>query len=496
MPTDTPPPPSVAAAAAPAAVAPRRPGRVPLYERFRQPSFTWDAVRAWWPWLFVAAGLLAVGWLFVKPAPPERVVLAAGPPGGSYAWWAQKYAKTFADAGVALEVRPTFGSVDNYRRLDADAARGPLAADDGVSVAMVQSGTAPEGLTAELHAVASLYLEPVWVFYRGPAGQQLSDLRGRRVAVGPEGSGPRSISERLLKAHNVPFTTRPAPTSSPLGAAINMADMTVAAVRPDAAPVAFVPLTDRSAADALRAGRVDAAVFVFSPRHPLVAELLKDPALRLMSFDRHEAYARIFPFLSDVKLPRGTVDLAKDLPREDVHLLAPAANLVCRAGTHPAIVALLIQAATAAHERGDLLSRPAALPSTQFVEFPVDRAAAEHFRHGPPLLQRLLPFRVAAFVDRMKILLLPLLTLLIPLARLAPPVYVWRMRSRIYRWYRVLREIDRKLREAAGPAPVAAVATAATAAPAAAPPEHPAAPAPPDPSRFADDLATLRELEQ
>jgi TRAP-type uncharacterized transport system substrate-binding protein len=424
------------------------------------------AALAWWPWAVLAGGLLAGGWVFVKPAPPNRVVLAAGPAGGSYQWWARKYAKTFADAGVTLDVRQTFGSVDNYRHLDADAASrgGPLAGDDGgVSVAMVQSGTAPEGLTADLRAVASLYLEPVWVFHRGDPAWQLPDLRGKRVAVGPEGSGPRSLAERLLKANGVPATSRPAPAAAAasFAAALHMADQAADAARPTSgplsvAPVAFVPLTDRAAADALRAGRVDAALFVISPRHPLAAELLSDPTVRLMSVGRHEAYARVFPFLSDVKLPRGAVDLAKDLPREDTYLLAPAANLVCRAGTHPAIVALLIQAAAAAHDRGDLLSRPGELPSTRYVEFPIDPAAAEHFRHGPPLLQRVLPWHLAAFADRMKILLLPLLTLLIPLARLAPPVYVWRMRSRIYRWYRVLREIDRKLRADAAPATAAA----------------------------------------
>lgn len=437
--------------------------RTPLYKRFQSSAGKWATLRGWWPWLTLAALLMALGWMFVKPAPPSHIVIAAGPNDGAYKWFAEHYAKTFAENGVKLEVQETFGSVDNYRLLDAEAARGPSWRNDGVSVAMVQSGTCPEGIKAGLRAVASLYLEPVWIFYRTDAKWQLNDLRGRRVCVGPEGSGSRSIMQRLLSANSISWEsgalasstfTRPATASAPSDDAVQ-----------------FLPQSGRAAADLLRDGRIDAAVFVFSPRHPLVAELLQDANLHIMSFDRHEAYARVFPFLSDVKLPRGAVDLTRDLPREDIHLLAPAANLICRDGLHPAIVALLIKAAIVAHERGDLLSPPGKLPSTEFVEFPIDPAAAEYFRSGQPFLQRYLPFWAAALVDRMKILLLPLITLLIPLARLAPPLYVWRIRSRIYRWYGVLREIDRKLRDDAAASEKG-------------------------PRRFDTDLATIQQMEK
>jgi TRAP-type uncharacterized transport system substrate-binding protein len=518
-------------------------GRSPLHARLKaQRLLSWEAVSGYWPWLSVAAVLLAVGWLFIKPAPPARVVIATGPADGAYKWFANKYKSTFDANGVTLDVRETAGSVDNYRLLEAEAnAGGAVWRDDGVSVAMVQSGTCPDGLKADLKAVASLYLEPVWIFYRGRAGSQLADLRGKRVAVGPAGSGTQSIADRLLGASGIgwvqaagggggagaatsgtapsasgdatgprdsassigstppslawpdpgsPATQPTASGTAASGAPASGAPASGPATRPASgpgaaapgAPVVFWPQGGRGAADLLKAGKVDAAVFVFSPRHPLAAELLADPAVRLMSFARHEAYARIFPFLSDVTLPRGAVDLGRDLPPNDTFLLAPAANLVVRDGIHPAVVALLIQAATAAHDRGDLLSAPHALPSTRYVEFPVDRAADEYFRHGPPFLQRVLPFRLAALVDRMKVLLLPLITLLIPLARLAPPVYVWRTRSKIYRWYALLREIDGRLRAAAaGPAatPAARAAAATT-----------------DAARFADDMATLQQLEQ
>jgi TRAP-type uncharacterized transport system substrate-binding protein len=443
----------------------------PLYDRFGSRTSPREAFAWWWPWVFLSACLLAAAWFLVKPAPPTKVVLAAGPRDGAYNWFAERYAETFAASGVTLEIRPTLGSVENYHLLNeaAKAQDGLTLADDtGVSVAMVQSGTCPEGITAELHAIASLYLEPIWIFHRGDRPLQLADLAGRSVAVGPVGSGGRSIAERLFRASGIVFEER---ASAPFGLesladfanTLKTAGETHATTAPTTQPAKRPPVMfDRrggtDAADALQAGYVDAAVFVLAPRHPLAAKLLKDPSLKLMSFDRHEAFARNFPFLSDVKLPRGTVDLANDLPAQDVYLLAPAANLVCRSGTHPAIVSLMIKAATAAHERGDLLSPPNRLPSTQYIEFPLDPAADDYFRHGQPFLQRVLPFGVAAFVDRMKILLLPLITLLIPLIRLLPPMYVWRIRSRIYRWYKVLQEIDRKLRQKSNGPPSAELA--------------------------------------
>ena len=208
----------------------------------------------------------------------------------------------------------------------------------------------------------------------------------------------------------------------------------------------FVHVGGRAAADALESGQVDAAFLVISPKSPLVRELLAADGVRLMNIDRHEAYERNFPFLSGLKLPRGVLDLEHDLPRQDVYVVAPTANLVARSDLHPALVPLACKAAVTAHGRGDLLSRPGAFPATQYVEFPQDPAAESYFRTGPPFLQKYLPFWVAAWVDRTKILLLPLVTLIFPLVRIAPPVYAWRVRSRIYRWYKVLREIDDKLR--------------------------------------------------
>lgn len=410
---------------------------------------------AWLPWIAAAllVGLLA--WPLVKPAPPDRLVIAAGPTDGAYHRFARQYAETFAASGVTLDVRATAGTVENYA----------LIAGGEADLAIVQGGAAPESTDntdgtdadtgsdggGDLNAIASLYLEPVWVFVRpapaapGDAGERpepardLRDLAGLRVAVGPEGSGTRAIALRLLEANGV----------------------AAGDARGDAR---LLPLTGDAAAVALRDGAADAAVFVIPPGGPLLTSLLRDPGLHLLDFARHEAYAGRFPYLSAVRLPRGVIDLAADLPRADVRLVAPAANLVCRAELHPALVTLSARAATLAHERGDLLSAPGRFPTTAHVEWPVAPAAREYFRSGPPLLQRYLPFWAASLIDRLKVLLLPLLTLALPLLRVAPPLYAWRVRSRIYRWYRVVQAVDERVRRREAGRPTAAAPPAETGA--------------------------------
>lgn len=412
------------------------PDRLPLHQRLRRDWGEWFKTN--WPWFALALVLAIAGWLLVKPAPPKTIVIATGRGDGSYHWFAKRYAETFKASGVTLEVRETAGTVENYRLL-ADP-------NSGVSVAIVQGGACPPDLGVELHAIASLYLEPVWVFYRGQELARFSDLAGKRIAVGPDGSGTREIAMRLLAANGVAASAAPAtPTAAPTSQPVRSDSPATMPI----APVELRAQAGQSAVDALRAGEVDAIVLVIAPSSPIVQRLLREEGpdgIRLLNFERHEAYARIFPFVSDVKLPRGVVDLKGDLPSRDVFLVAPAANLVAREDLHPALVPLLAKAASLAHDRGDLLSAPGTFPSARFVEFPLDPAARDYFQSGPPFLQRYLPFWIAALVDRMKVLLLPLLTLVIPLVRIAPPLYVWRIRSRIYRWYRVLRDADQKLR--------------------------------------------------
>ena len=198
----------------------------------------------------------------------------------------------------------------------------------------------------------------------------------------------------------------------------------------------------QEAAEALVSGKVDAAFFVASVRSPLVQKLLRQQGIQLMSFDRADAYTRLHRFLSRITLPEGTIDLQENIPPRDTVLLAATANLVAHSDFHPALVGLILQAAEEVHRAGGLFASPGDFPNDRYLDFPLDDGARRFFKHGPPFLQRYLPFWTANLLDRLKIMLIPLLTLMIPLAKIMPPTYRWQVRKKVYRWYRELKSLD------------------------------------------------------
>jgi TRAP transporter TAXI family solute receptor len=357
----------------------------------------------------------AVAYQFVEPAPPSTIHISAGSNQGAYIRFARAYSARLATHGITLVVHESAGSGMNLERLSDPQS--------DIDVALVQGGVGDPDKQIGLRSLGSVYYEPLWIFHR--LGAEVGDLRalaGKRIAIGKEGSGTRAVALRLLAANDISPSTA---TLANMGGA--------------------------EAAAALQGGEVDAIILVSGPGTALIESLLRHVDINLMSFDRAEAYTRRFRFLNRVQLPRGAVSLAEDIPSRDINLLAPTATLVVRDTLHPALINMLLQAADDVHRGGSLLERPGQFPTPRFVDFPLSDEAERFYRSGPPFLQRYLPFWAATGVDRLKVLLLPLLTVLFPLFKIVPPVYSWRVRRRIYRWYREVREIETDYRDATSP---------------------------------------------
>jgi TRAP transporter TAXI family solute receptor len=360
--------------------------------------------------LLVAAAL-ALGLLLANrlsgPLPPRTLSISTGRPGGAYHEFAEEYRRLLARQGFELEVRPGAGSVETLERLRAGE----------VTAGFVQGGTATAGGSQDLVALASVFFEPVWVFHReGTRLEYLSQLQGRRIAVGEPGSGVQVLARRLL-ADN--------------------------AVGPDNATL--LELSGEEAATALTEGAVDAAFFVMSPRGELVMRLIRTPGLNLMSERRHLAYTSRHPFLTSVRLGEGALDISGNLPREEKVLLAATASLAVRADVHPDLVRLLLGAAESVHRRGDLLAAGQRFPSEAFVELPLHEDAVRYLRRGPPWLERVFPFWVARVIDRTLLTFLPLATILFPIFGYVIPMLTQRKRHRIARWYAALQDCDLRL---------------------------------------------------
>lgn len=368
------------------------------------------------PALLLLAGAFWFASRFIQPAPPGSLVMATGSVEGAYHHHAQRYRDILARKGFDLQLRPTDGSVENLALLDAD----------GVDVALVQGGLGDPARSPRLLGLGGLYHEPLWVFHRLPQDTgRLSDLRGKRVAIGPEGSGTRPLALQLLRANGL-----------------------------GPGQVRLSGLTGAAAVDALRAGRVDAVMLIAAPEAAYISTLLRDPSLRLMSFVQADAYTRRFLFLSRVVLPRGSIDLVRDLPRQDIVLVAPTAQLVAHADLHPTLQTLLLQAAAEVHGSPGLFQNAGEFPSGRQLDFPLSSEAERFHRGGLPFLQRFLPLWLAILVERLWVMVLPLVAIAIPLSRIIPPLYNWRIRRRILALYGELRLLEYDIRSRFDPAKV------------------------------------------
>ena len=362
--------------------------------------------------------LAAAGAWFLESTVPRKIVLASGVQDGLYHKYAQRYARILARDGVTVEERMTGGAADNARLL-ADPK-------SGVDVAFMQAGVVPEAERDKFVMLASVYYEPLWIFYRGKATlTQIDELRYKKIAIGGAGQGVRAFLDPLLAANNVTgFNSE------------------------------FLALTNIEALRALQAGTIDAAAFVGGVQSEAIFQALHDTNLKLMSLARADAYPRRFPYVSKLVLPAGTVDLGLRIPAEDVTLIATDAMLVARPDLPSPIVNLLYEAAREVHSGQGYFEARHEFPNTDPEDLPVSVDADRHHRFGPSFLQRTLPFSMATYVERLIILLIPLVVLIVPLMNLVPQLLRWRVRSRIYRWYGELALLERDVAARTGELPI------------------------------------------
>ncbi len=370
-------------------------------------------------WLPLAAIVIAVlvGFRWIDPAPPKQIEIGIGFEDNAFAGYAEQYKAILARDKVTVTFTPAPGSPQNLARMMDEKSP--------INVGFVQGGLPNLMDATDLSSLGSVYHEPFWVFVRHESGAakltRFSQLKGKRIAIGKIGSGARKLATRVLSASGVTLENSE-----------------------------LLELSGDEAADAVLKGAADAAVFVTTLEATHVRKLLAAPNLALVNLDQAEAYVKNFPFLHHVVLPRGGFDLEKNIPADDVHLVAPTVMLAVRGDIHPAMITLLLKAATEIHGGTGLMQKKGELPSDKDTELPMNPEAQRFYKSGPPFLQKYLPFWVATFVDRMFFILLPLLAVLIPVVKLAPVIYSWRIRSKVYHWYGELKFLEGQIRDEPG----------------------------------------------
>ena len=369
------------------------------------------------PFILLAIVLLTLAYWWLDPNPPKRVTLATGPAQSAYAEFGTRYAKALATNGIQVVLLPSEGSSANLQ----------LIREGKADLGFVQGGSGARDVSGDNAPVSlgSLFVEPVWLFYRTESASKvtptgilgsLTQLKGLRVNVGTAGDGVPNLMNALFDVNR-----------------IESSGMTLSQLDQTSATVAFLN------------SELDALVFASAPESLMVQMLLQTPGIKLMDFAQNEAYSRRLPFLAAVSLPRGVVDLASDLPATDVRLVAPTTTLLAGSKVHPAVLQLFSQASLSFHGGAGWFSRAHEFPNAANTEFPLVKEAERTIQNGVPLLQRYLPFSLANLMERMWLALGIIIAVLLPLSRIIPPLYEFRIRSRVFRWYGQLREIEGRL---------------------------------------------------
>lgn len=377
------------------------------------------------PFLILVVLLLGLAYWWLDPMPPKRVVLATGPAQSAYDEFGKRYAKALSNRRIEVVLLPSEGSSANLQLLREGKA--DLGFVQGGSDALSTLDATPVSASPNSNVVSlgSLFVEPIWLFYREDVAKKinasatlstLAELKDLRVNVGTAGSGVPNLVDKLLESNHI-----------------------------DTGSLKKSQLEQTPATMAFLAGELDAIVFASAPESLMVQMLLQTPGVKLMSFAQSEAYSRRLPFLSPVLLPRGVVDLAADVPAQDVRLVASTTSLLSHADTHPALAQLFSQTSQSIHGGAGWFNRAREFPNSAHSEFDLSKEAERNLKTGAPLLQRYLPFAMANLIERMWLALGIIVAILLPLSRIIPPMYKFRIRSRIFKWYGQLRHIETQI---------------------------------------------------
>ncbi len=346
--------------------------------------------------------------LFISPMPEKKLTIATGRDSGTYYKTALKYQEILAKEKVEVKIITTAGSVDALKLLN----------EKKVDIAFVQGGTVSQNDKKNLLSLASLYYEPLWVFYDNSQGkvEYLKEFQGKKISIGEVGSGSIKLSNCFLKVNN-----------------INKKNSNI------------VNLTDTQAVKQLQNGEIDALMVVTSAKSQMIKELLENPNISLLSFKRAVAYEKQYKYISPITLFEGVIDLKANVPQADVTLLATTASLAVRGDLPEELVRILMKELKVIHSEKSFFQKSDEFPTKEYLELPLHPEAKRYLQYGETWLEKIFPFWIASNIDRLKILIIPFLTLLVPLSKGFLPLYRWSIRHKIYKWYDLLNDLDRRL---------------------------------------------------
>jgi len=354
--------------------------------------------------------LFGIGYQYLDPIAPKSISIVTGEKDGVYYKTALAYQKLLEKDGIKLTIIPSNGSIAALNILKNGQA----------DIAFIQGGTNTNFENLPLVSLASLYYEPLWIFYQNRLGpvMYVSQLVGNRLAIGKKDSGTYVLAKKILNMNGV------------------TSDNTT-----------FLYLSNEEAKNGILKGEIDAVFNVSGAYTPLIKELFYDDSISLMSFKRAYAYEKRFAYISQVEIAEGMVNVQDNIPSDNIHMIATVATLVAQEGLHPDLIRLVLQAAKKVHSKGDVFEEEGAFPTKKFTEYTMSPEAEIYLESGDGWLDRIFPFWIASQIKRLMVLIIPLIILFIPLAKGLMPLYRWKIRHKIYSRYEKLHDINKRLKD-------------------------------------------------
>ncbi len=345
---------------------------------------------------------------FIQPSPKKEITIATGAKSGNYYQTALLYKELLKEDKVEVNILETAGSVENLE----------LVKQGKTDIAFMQNGIIENNTYEHIQSLASVYYEPLWVFYKNESYSidYVIELISKKISIGPEGSGTKDLASKILEVNG-----------------INSENSTI------------YNYSSSKAKEELENGNIDALFVVSSHNSTIVKELLENPKINVLSFKRAKAYSRKYSFLEALTLYEGTLDLYKNLPDQNINLLSTTATLIANQNLNEELIRLFLKKVKEVHSKKDLFAKPNQFPNTNNMMLELNEEASRYFTYGDTWLEKIFPFWIASNIDRLKILIIPLLTLLIPLSKGIFPLYRWSIRSKIYKWYKQIQLYDLKL---------------------------------------------------
>jgi TRAP-type uncharacterized transport system substrate-binding protein len=369
--------------------------------------------------------IAGVAWLalaYLIPAPPAKIKIATSPEGEHYHVLGTRYQGIMAESELKVELRETGGAKENLRLLNDP--------NSGIQIGFMQGGISNSRLAPDLMSLGRIDHQIFWLFSMGDALTDLSQLKGKRIGLGADGSGDRVVCEKILAVAGITYDNTTLQTVAP-----------------------------ETVINNLDGGAIDAVFRNFSPESPVLDALLRDSRYHLMNFTEAEALTRIFPYLVRVVLPRGAIDLQRKLPISDTALISTTNVVLVRKEIHPAIIDLLARAILEAHNVPGLFQKVDDFPTLVDPEYPVAHTARDFYKNGPSFLNRYLPFWMTSYVQRVIAVLVAVIAIVLPVFNYAPKLFLWFIRERVRKLYRRLRIVDAALLTDLAPPQVQALQT-------------------------------------